>query len=44
MQGSVLLETAEVISENFQSSKSARLQKGAIRKVHMCFSLPWDKL
>ena len=32
-QVAVLLETEEVISEGFQSSKSARLQSGAIRKV-----------
>ena len=32
-QVAVLLETEEVISEGFQSSKSARLQNGAIRKV-----------
>ena len=29
----MLLETEEVISEGFQSSKSTRLQNGAIRKV-----------
>ena len=33
VQVSVLLETEEVISKGFLSSKSARLHNGAIRKV-----------
>ena len=41
MQVSVLLETEEVISESFQSGKSARLQNGAIRKVRVFPRLPW---
>ena len=33
LQVAVLLETEEVVSERFQSTKSARLQNAAIRKV-----------
>ena len=33
LQVAVLLETEEVVSESYQSAKSARLQSAAIRKV-----------
>lgn len=41
VQVAVLLETEEVVHESYQSTKSARLQSGAIRKVpslHLSFS------
>lgn len=40
VQVSVLLETEEVISEGFQSSKSARLHNGAVRKVRLRLEEP----